>query len=319
MHKKSTLIILGPTASGKTGISEYLAEHLHGEVINCDMAQMYQPLAVGTAKPYYKQYPFRAHLFDEFPEPLHADAAWFCKKLESCLPQIAKRESLPLIVGGTFFYIKALFFRLHESPSVAHHSYVLPEGREENLWQTLFSIDPERAQELHAHDHYRIKRALDLFYATGKKPSALKPRFEPLLSNPFFIIIKPDRDILRQRITQRTEIMLKEQGWIEEAKTVLGTPWQKFIVAKGFIGYEEIFALLASGKEINSQTLKELEEKIIIKTWAYAKRQETFLRSFLNQLIAHDSDYKKKMIELSEPPYDKKNFLESIRFRIEKT
>ncbi len=279
------LCISGPTASGKTALAEKLALHLDAEIINADMGQFYTVLSIGTAKPDYKVTPFNQHLFDICDEPVDYDVMRYRTLVLETIKEIQGRNKRVIIVGGSLFYIKSLFFPPHEG--IEEKKMIpdevltmLKQEPTEILWQKLFEIDYNRASVIHQNDRYRIERALELFYMYGKKPSFYKPSFK-LPFDPFFIWVEVDKYQLAQRITQRTELMLKA-GWIEEVEKYNSDAWYSFYERKGLIGYQAIADWIRRGKKSNE--LEALKELLIQSTCLYAKRQRTFWSSFLKQL-----------------------------------
>ncbi len=279
------LCISGPTASGKTALAEKLALHLDAEIINADMGQFYTVLSIGTAKPDYKVTPFNQHLFDICDEPVDYDVMRYRTLVLETIKEIQGRNKRVIIVGGSLFYIKSLFFPPHEG--IEEKKMIpdevltmLKQEPTEILWQKLFEIDYNRASVIHQNDRYRIERALELFYMYGKKPSFYKPSFK-LPFYPFFIWVEVDKYQLAQRIAQRTELMLKA-GWIEEVEKYNSDAWYSFYERKGLIGYQAIADWIRRGKKSNE--LEALKELLIQSTCLYAKRQRTFWSSFLKQL-----------------------------------
>jgi len=317
--KNTALIITGPTASGKTQLSEMLAGDISCEIINADVGQFYKPLSVGTAKPNLNQIKYTHHLFDLIDAPEDLSVVKYRQLISDTVENICNSGKTPIIVGGSLFYIKSLFFppaqleamcqdvvqlETPADPSIhalrAHSGRAAGEG-----WELLQKIDPERAAKIHPNDGYRVNRALEIWRKTGQKPSMYKPCFEPIF-NAMIVFVCPTQEILNQRIYQRTEQMIKEGGWIEEARGLLGTEWEDFVRAKGLIGYPEIFDWI-SCKQLRScgdkNNLNELINVIHLKTTQYAKRQKTFWRSFkneLNQAVLHNSNVKILEVELSE-------------------
>lgn len=283
----SVLFIIGPTASGKTQLSEDLARTLGGEIVNIDVGQFYKPLTVGTAKPLWQEYSFKAHLFDILDEPVDLNVRLYRTYLLNLVHQITARGNVPIVVGGSFFYIKSLFFPPNEfaikpSDVDVKESLNCEAG---DLWAQLQSVDPVRAQELHPHDEYRIRRALAILQATGVQASLLKPAFDPKI-RPLFLYRRRDRATMLDRIEKRTEIMIMQDHWVDEAEKLIGTSWEQFLVEKNLIGYAILFDWIKDGKPVAK--LPEVIEKIKIQTRQYAKRQETFWRGFEKLLAKQD-------------------------------
>lgn len=273
MDNKKILFMYGQTASGKTEFASQLAAYLPIEIVNMDSAQCYTPLTIGTSKPDWKTSDIRQHLFDCIDEPKVFTVHTYRQKVLSLVESIWSRSHIPVFVGGSGFYLKNLLFPIEDfdikNQDIASIACKEKEENSSLLWQQLNNIDPERAQKIHPHDVYRVKRALDIWYATGKKPSLYKPLYNPLA--PFILIkINRKREDLYKRINQRTEIMLKE-GWLDEVRSLLSTDWEVFVKKKGFIGYSELIDHLHG-----LYTLEELIPLIQKQTRHYAKRQQTF-------------------------------------------
>jgi tRNA dimethylallyltransferase len=268
--KTPLIIILGPTGVGKTDAALALGEQTAIEIINGDMGQLYEPLTIGTAKPNWRHEPIPHHLFDSINEPRRYSAAEYRRAVLSCGEAIARRGALPVIVGGSGFYIKSLFFPLQETQQTeeasAHYS-----------WAQLAQVDAQRAAEIHPHDDYRINRAMAL-WQQGVLPSSCKPLFQPSDFAVHVVYLTRSREELYARIDARVEIML-EQGWIEEVQQ-LSDEWRAFVREKKIIGYPEIIEYLHD----EAYTREQLIATIARKTRAYAKRQETFWRSFCRSL-----------------------------------
>lgn len=272
-QSQSCMIITGPTGVGKTACVDQLAQNMDIEVINADMGQMYTPLSIGTAKPDWRNTTVPHHLFDIIDEPRDCTVTEYRERALHALSGVWRRQRVPVLVGGSLFYIKSLFFP---------PSYVTPEteipyhGDSYTLWQLLQEIDPERANAIHPHDTYRVKRALAIWYATGYKPSSFTPQFMPP-SSAYITFLTRDREDLYHRIDQRVYTML-ENGWLDEVQK-LSAPWKTFLQQKHILGYPEVIAYLEN--EISYDLLVEQIQK---KTRSYAKRQITFWRSFGQQL-----------------------------------
>jgi tRNA dimethylallyltransferase len=288
VHTQTVLMILGPTASGKTALSYSIAQELSSEIINVDVGQFYKSLSIGTAKPDLTDSPCPLHLFDVLDEPEDLTVSRYRELVIEQVHAIHGRAHQAILVGGSLFYIKSLFFPpaksivLPTTPAKEYKQYDEHASTQE-LWKILCSIDPDRAQAIHPHDVYRIKRALDIWYTTGQKPSTFVPQF----TSPFtthIVYLSWPRELLRERINMRMRQMFDE-GWIEEAEQLINTPWESFLCRKGLIGYSEIFAWLRNGKQ--SHEKEKLIETIYYETIHYAKRQETFAKSLFGSLERH--------------------------------
>ncbi len=281
------IIIFGPTGVGKTDLAESLAGTIPAEIVNADLGQFYTPLSIGTAKPDWRNSPIAQHLFDIINEPRMITVAEYRDMVMQKLEEIWNRNNIPIIVGGSGFYLQSLFFPpISATIDQSQKNYYGPEAER---WNLLYSVDPERALRIHRNDVYRINRALDIFYATGKKPSEQIPRYQPPGSF-CFVYVNRDRQDLYNRINQRADIMIKA-GWIDEVARLQGTDWELFLKKKKLIGYDDILKYLEGNKTKSDYV--ELLEHITKKTRNYAKRQITFG----NQLFEH---LEKALLESSD-------------------
>jgi tRNA dimethylallyltransferase len=276
------VIISGPTGVGKTEFVDKLADAVAMPVclINGDMGQMYHPLSIGTAKPDMTQQKHEHYLFDFLQEPRDYTVLEYRALLVEQLERCWREHKLPIIVGGSGFYLKSLVFppRIANPSKTDTENNVLAEL--DNSWQLLHKVDPSRAAAIHPHDTYRIARALAV-WRTGALPSEQKPVFMP--PGQFsMIFLNRERQDLYERINKRTAEMV-ENGWITEVKN-LTENWRTFLKQKKIIGYPEIIDFLEKEGKLQEQVIEEIRGK----TRAYAKRQGTFWRSFCKQLLAAD-------------------------------
>ncbi|MDQ5890179.1 MAG: tRNA dimethylallyltransferase [Candidatus Dependentiae bacterium] len=279
-------IIAGPTASGKSDYAVDLARRLGGEIVNADSAQMYTRISIGTAKPLdWQTHEIKHHLFDICDQPIDFDVAQYRAKILLIVADIASRGKVPILVGGSLFYIKSLFFPPHQ---VKGNTSAIPDDVRllsvAAQWQHLHGIDPVRAAQIHMHDTYRVMRALALWYESGSKPSELVPQYQPPFSAQV-IFLSPPTEILYERINARTEAMIHSMGWIDEVGNLMrDEAWRHLVETKGFIGYRDIASWIEAGQPADQ--LPALIGKIQQDTRNYAKRQKTFWRSFICQLEA---------------------------------
>ncbi|MCK4265169.1 tRNA (adenosine(37)-N6)-dimethylallyltransferase MiaA [Candidatus Babeliales bacterium] len=270
------LIITGPTGSGKTDLALKVAECISSEIINADIGQFYTKFSVGTAKPDWKSSKIKHHLFDIINEPENYTVVQFRKIVLDKVKEIYGKGKLPIIVGGSLFYLKTLYYPTSDFSEINKSNLDIKKTK--NLWGQLNEIDSDRASQIHPNDVYRISRALEIWRKTGRKPSLYLPKFSPEF-NSVFVFLLPQKEVLRERINNRTVEMI-QSGWIDEVETIIGTEWESFLQFKKFIGYSEIMAWLNSEKK----DLKGLISNIQNKTWDYARRQIIFWRSFGKRL-----------------------------------
>lgn len=277
--KPFALIIFGPTGVGKTDLSLEIARHYDSEIINGDMGQFYTPLSIGTAKPDWKNDPVPHHLFDIVDEPRNITVYDYRRMLIEKVNEIWGRGKLPIIVGGSGFYLKSLFF----PPSgTATPSDFLPQVSDDELWGRLNDIDPERSAHIAPRDYYRLRRALAIWHTTGKSPSSCQPEFD-LPFRFLLLYVSRDKDDLYQRINERTHVMVRD-GWLDEVRQLKGTPWEAFLYEKKLIGYDVLFDYLCH--EPSELALDRAVELIQQRTRQYAKRQNTFWKGLERQLNA---------------------------------
>jgi tRNA dimethylallyltransferase len=275
------LVVVGPTASGKTDFAVRLAERHDGEVVSADSVQVYRKFDVGTGKPSSEQRARIKHHLLDMVEPLDAmDAARWAFMAERSVEEIRARGKLPIVCGGTFLWIKALLFGLAAAPPAdaairaRHNERAAREGRPV-LHAELARVDPDSAAKLQPNDLVRVSRALEVFELTGVPMSKWqddhgfrKPRYDARL-----VGVRHPRDTLDRRITERTERMLAA-GWVDEVAALIA---QGFAGARamGSVGYRQIAEALGKGEQPKAE---ELSEPINRATRVFARRQRTWLR-----------------------------------------
>jgi len=277
LKKKFVLIIFGPTGVGKSSFAEQLATHVPSQIVNCDIGQFYKPLSIGTAKPLnWKTAPIKHNLFDIIDEPKYFSVYEYRKLLFDTVETIWQQDELPILVGGSGFYLKSLFFPPFSYDVDLSSIEERKKMVDKNSWELLNRIDPKRAAQIEKNDAYRVQRALEIWKDTGKKPSEYVPEFA-FPSDFMLLFLTRDREELYNRIDRRLVQMLDE-GWIQEVEALMGTEWEPFLEKKKVIGYDVIINYIRRGKTDagRQQAIKEIQKK----TKNYAKRQITFWRSF---------------------------------------
>jgi len=280
--KKCIIAVTGATATGKSDLAEKIAQEIGGEVINADIGSWYTPLNIGTAKPDLSDVGVPHHLFNILDKPEQFTVVVFLSRVQKLAQEIWARGKIPVIVGGSAFYVKALWYKPQESNSSSEieDEIMKSDKSTQNLWQQLFEIDPIRAEKIDKNDRYRIVRALGIYTTTGQKPSVFQPVYDPIA--PILgIFCTRDRKKLYDRINYRTGIML-QAGWIEEVQNLMGTEWEQFLLEKKIIGYDDIIRYLKSEK--TTEQYQELVAIIQQKTRNYAKRQVTFLSKLQKEI-----------------------------------
>lgn len=293
------IILYGPTAVGKTDLSYQINDLTPIEIINGDVGQFYEPLAIGTAKPDWKKHPLPHHLFDYCKNPKDITVVEYRDVVLKTVQDVWSRGAIPVLVGGSGFYLKSLFFppknvmkssigSLVDSDKLPHQAMPAPD----ELWNFVHTHDPERAVSINPNDHYRLERAAQLIQR-GVQPSAQNPEYVPFSAEVLFVALTRDREELYDRINQRTNIMLAN-GWIEEVKQlstspVSTQPWIPFLLRKKIIGYDDIIRYLYVDPAFDHlmPTKDALIATIQQKTRRYAKRQLTFLRMLEKLMRSH--------------------------------
>lgn len=280
---KICVAIVGPTASGKSGFALELAAKLNGEILCMDSTTVYRGFDIGSSKPSKEdQAKIKHHLLDVC-EPTEPFSAYhFVKLAHETITEIQNRNKLPIVVGGTYFYLKALQHGMYATTPIPAEviENIEREFFEDEILNTqkmhaeLKKQDAEAAKQVHPNDRYRLVRALAILRTSKEKPSQLK--VEPLSSDQkgrywlkYGMCLS--RHTLNQAIVRRAEKMI-QQGLVEETKGLLEKHPQSRPLQS--IGYAEAVQFL--GRKI---TEKQLRNEIIEKTRQLAKRQVTWLRS----------------------------------------
>ena len=283
MNKNFVILISGPTATGKSDFAIKLADTLPVEIVNADIGSFYTHLAIGTAKPDWQSSKFPHHFFDVIDDATSWTAPQFREKLEVLIQEIWSRGNIPVIVGGSAFYIQAFFYKNHtlELPA-AELIESLEEQSSQDLWEQLNAIDPDRAAKIDPNDQYRLVRALAIWKTQGQKPSDFQPIFAPIA--PFyFITLTRDRDQLYDMIDQRV-LQMMNAGWLAEVRSLVDDEqWLEFMLKKKMIGYDLLAQYLLGYQ--SEQSLEEIVSLIQQRTRNYAKRQITFLKKLQSSVI----------------------------------
>ncbi|MCS6949528.1 MAG: tRNA (adenosine(37)-N6)-dimethylallyltransferase MiaA [Armatimonadota bacterium] len=275
------LAIVGPTATGKTEVGILLAEALGGEIISADCMAVYRGMDIGTAKPTPEQQRrVRFHLIDVcFPnEPF--SVAQFQQMALEAVRQIRQRGRLPIVVGGTGLYVKALLDGFRIPPAAANHEL------RQQLWQEvhrvgsaalharLQEVDPLAASRIHPNDAVRIIRALEVYHVTGRPISEWQQRHPPAeVGRARRFGLTMQRELLYARINQRVEQMVA-RGWLQEVHRLLQAGYAPDLPAMRSLGYAEL-VLVAQGKMDLQQAIALIQRE----TRRFAKRQFTWFRA----------------------------------------
>ncbi|MFN3305389.1 MAG: tRNA (adenosine(37)-N6)-dimethylallyltransferase MiaA [Roseateles sp.] len=272
--------LVGATASGKTGLSLDLAERLGGEVVNTDAMQVYRGMDIGTAKPTAAEQAAVPHHLIDILEPTDSySAAEFVRDAKRLAADISARGRLPLLVGGTMLYFKALFDGLSTLPQAdATLRAAIDAEAAERGWPALHAelarLDPETGARLAPNDSQRIQRALEVIRLTGQPLSALHAASrDDGVDWPLFSLEPDDRAWLHERLAQRFDQMLAA-GLVDEVKALRARgDLSLALPSMRCVGYRQVWEALDSGD------FSDLRERGIAATRQLAKRQVTWLRS----------------------------------------
>lgn len=271
------IVIVGPTAVGKTALSIAVAEKFSGEIISGDSMQVYKGLDIGTAKVTTEEMHTIPHyLIDEVEPQTPFTAAKFQKATKQYIHQIAGRANLPIIVGGTGLYIQSVFYDYNFGTIAEDRTYRKELEKLDNdvLWEQLKALDSLSAERIHANNKQRVIRALEVIRATNKPFSALHTHKEPVADlRPLFIGLDLPREQLYARINARVEIML-QAGLVEEARKLYEQGLDKNLPAMKGIGYKELFAFFEGDISLKAAT-----DQIKQNSRRFAKRQLTWFRN----------------------------------------
>lgn len=277
------LCIMGPTAAGKSALALALAERLPCELVTVDSAQVYRGMDIGTAKPSAAEQAAVPHHLLDCCDPAEAySAGLFVRDALAAISAIRQRGRIPLLVGGTMLYYRALLMGLSELPQadLALRAELEARGRGEgwhSLHRQLSCLDPVAAARIHPNDPQRLVRALEVCISSGQPLSALQGQGQPAYCGAVrCIAVAPaDRTVLHQRIAQRFELML-QQGLIDEVQALrargdlhVGLPSIRCV------GYRQLWDYLDGHSSYG-----QMVEQGIAATRQLAKRQLTWLRSW---------------------------------------
>ena len=274
------LCIVGPTASGKTDLATAVCAHVRGEIVSADSVQIYRGFDVGSGKPTPEERTRSPHHVIDVLNPLEtADAMTFARLAETAIADIRARGRVPVLCGGTFFWVRALVLGLAPTPSAdeairARHRALVEERGPAVLHEHLRSVDPAAAARLHPNDVLRVSRALEVHELSGRTLSEYHAEhgFKEARMEAAMIGLAVTSEELTERITRRVDGWLAG-GWIEEVAALVTAGYGE-ARAMGSVGYAEVHAHLRGDLSRDS-----LRERIVQSTRTFARKQRTWLRS----------------------------------------
>lgn len=292
--KPPAIFLMGPTAAGKTDLAIELTRHLPCELISVDSALVYRGMDIGTAKPSPEVLAAHPHRLIDILDPAQSySAAEFCRDALQAMAEITARGKIPLLVGGTMLYYKALLDGLADMPAADAQVRVELEGiaREQGLAELhrlLAEVDPESAARIHPNDPQRLIRALEVYRVSGMSMTSHRQRQLAESRDPdtgarghlpytvaSFAIAPTHRHILHERIALRFSQML-EQGFVDEVRELRSRDdLHAGLPSIRAVGYRQVWDYLDGKLDEN-----EMQERGIIATRQLAKRQFTWLRGW---------------------------------------
>lgn len=301
-NMKPLIILTGPTAVGKTALSIGLAKAVDGEIISADSMQVYRKMNIGTAKIEPEEMQgVRHHLIDILDPAEEFNVVLFKKYALRAMEDIYSRGKIPIIVGGTGFYIQALLYDIDFEENDNDMSY---REKLQNLADThgktflhdmLVEVDPESAEKIHENNVKRVIRALEFYKKTGIKISEHNET-ESQKESPYnfeYFVLNDDRQKLYDRIDRRIDIML-EAGLLDEVKLLVSEGYSRELVSMQGLGYKEIIDYIQG-----RCTLDEAVYTLKRDTRHFAKRQITWFKREKHVTWVDKSEYDSKSEILS--------------------
>ena len=280
-EKKKLIILTGPTAVGKTKLSLELAKKVGGEIISAESMQIYEMLDIGSAK--IKKEEMQGiphHLIDCISPSQEFNVVIFQKMALNAMEEIEKRNKIPILVGGTGFYIQSVLYQIDFTPNEDQgevrkelETLALTKGKE-YLHEKLREVDPLSAREIHANNQKRVIRALEYYRLTGEPISKhnIEQRQKESPYDFSYFVLNDKRERLYQRIDQRVDEMVS-QGLVEEVRALKNMGYDRSFVSMQGLGYKEILDYLE-----DKISLDEAVYRIKRDTRHFAKRQITWFK-----------------------------------------
>ena len=279
--KQPLVILSGPTACGKTSLSIDLAKRIDGEIISADSMQVYRGFDIGTAKVTEAEKDGIPHyLIDELDPTEEFNVFEFQSRARKYIADISSRGKIPMIVGGTGFYIQSVLYDIDfsdesDDKSFRHELENLAEEKgSDYLYQQLMECDPDAAKEIHPNNTKRVIRALEFFHETGQQISEhnrIQQQKESPYNYAYFVLNRP-RNILYERINRRVDVMIHE-GLPEEVSGLLEKGYGEDLLSMQGLGYKELVPYVKG--QISLEEASDLLKK---NTRHFAKRQITWFK-----------------------------------------
>lgn len=294
LNKRKLIVLTGPTAVGKTELSINIANKLNGSIISADSIQIYKYMDIGSAKITREEMKgIKHYLIDELMPDEEFNIYVFQKLAKKAMNEIYNEGKIPIITGGTGFYIQSLLYDIdftEENNDYGYRHMLEKEAEEkgaEYLHKLLREVDPQSADLIHVNNVKRVIRALEFYKETGEKFSEHNAKQKEKAS-PYdfkYYVLNRDRNVLYDRIDKRIDIML-EQGLVKEVENLLNMGYDRNLVSMQGLGYKEIAAYLEGECSLD-------EAIYILKrdTRHFAKRQITWFRREKSVIWINYEDY----------------------------
>ena len=308
---KKLVVLTGPTAVGKTEISIELAKRINGEIISADSIQVYKHMDIGSAKITAEEMQgIRHYLIDILNPDEEFNVHIFQQLAKKSMEEIYAKGKIPIIVGGTGFYIQSVLYDVKFDMTDDHHEYrkylekLVKEKGNRYLHTMLSEIDPESSQNIHFNNVKRVIRALEYYHDTGRRISEHNNEQHQNESpyNFAYFVLNDERNLLYSRINSRVDKMV-QSGLVDEVRNLLEMGYGSELISMQGIGYKEIAEFL-EGK----WTLEEAVELIKKNTRHFAKRQLTWFRR----------EKEVSMIQCNELAHNKKKILDEMLMILQK-
>lgn len=281
MNNRPLIILTGPTAVGKTALSIGLAKAVDGEIISADSMQVYRKMNIGTAKIQQSEMQgVKHHLIDILDPGEDFNVVLFKKYALEAMKDIYSRGKIPVVVGGTGFYIQALLYDINFEDNDNDMSYreelqtLAAEHGNSYIHDMLAGVDPESAEKIHENNVKRVIRALEFYKKTGTKISEHNEA-ESQKESPYnfeYFVLNDDRQKLYDRIDRRIDIML-EDGLLDEVRSLVDEGYSRDLVSMQGLGYKEMIDYIQE-----RYTLDEAVYTLKRDTRHFAKRQVTWFK-----------------------------------------
>lgn len=293
-NKRPLIVLTGPTAVGKTKLSIALAKRIQGEIVSADSMQVYRYMDIGSAKITAEEMQGVPHHMIDVLDPREPfNVVIFKNKCDKCLEGIYERKHIPIVVGGTGFYIQALLKDIDFTENDENSEYRVYLERQaiergaEYLHELLLQVDPVSAETIHANNVKRTIRALEFYHLTGTPISDHNERERQKTSayQSCYFVLNDDRERLYQRIEERVDEMLR-QGLVDEVRMLKEMGCEREMVSMQGLGYKELLSWMN-----NETTYEEAIRLIKRNTRHFAKRQLTWFRREEDVIWIHKNEF----------------------------